>query len=101
MRASRFSDEQIIGILHEHEAGAKTLGLVIPGRTYRHRLRRLLEPEFLYESLVDGLYFVNIRYMFSGARLTFIRGYKATDQGWLAFEEPAGLPSPGAASEGS
>jgi putative transposase len=24
MKASRFSEEQIIGILHEHEAGAKT-----------------------------------------------------------------------------
>jgi hypothetical protein len=55
---------------------AKTLGLDIPERTYRHGLRQLLEREFLYESLVDGLYFVNIRYMFNGDRLTFIRGYK-------------------------
>jgi hypothetical protein len=60
---------------------AKTLGLDIPERTYRHGLRQLLEREFLYESLVDGVYFVNIRYMFNGDRLTFIRGYKLKGAG--------------------
>lgn len=71
---------------------AKTLGLDIPERTYRHGLRQLLEREFLYESLVDGVYFVNIRYMFNGDRLTFIRGYKLKDtngQGELPLGEPA------------
>ena len=63
---------------------AKTLGLDIPERTYRHGLRQLLEREFLYESLVDGLYFVNIRYMFNGDRLTFIRGYKLKGSGTQA-----------------
>ena len=38
---------------------AKTLGLDIPDRTYRHRLRQLLERKFLYEGPVDGLYFAN------------------------------------------
>lgn len=77
---------------------ARTLGLDIPERTYRHGLRQLLEREFLYESLVDGLYFVNIRYMFNGDRLTFIRGYKLKGsgaQGELPLPEPvmASLPT--------
>ena len=79
---------------------AKTLGLDIPERTYRHGLRQLLEREFLYESLVDGLYFVNIRYMFNGDRLTFIRGYKlkgASAQTELPLEETLALAAPDAA----
>src|SRR5262245_17566890 len=70
---------------------AKQRGLEIAERTYRHGLRQLLEREFLFESLVDGLYYVNIRYMFNGDRLTFIRGYKLkrdTGQGELALEGP-------------
>lgn len=76
---------------------AKTLGLDMPERTYRHGLRQLLEREFLYESLVDGVYFVNIRYMFNGDRLTFIRGYKlkgTSSQGELPLEDVAALPAP-------
>jgi hypothetical protein len=76
---------------------AKTLGLDIPERTYRHGLRQLLEREFLYESLVDGLYFVNIRYMFNGDRLTFIRGYKLKkpgEQGELPLGDLEALPAP-------
>jgi hypothetical protein len=69
---------------------AKTLGLDVPERTYRHGLRQLLEREFLYESLVDGVYFVNIRYMFNGDRLTFIRGLRWTPKiGQLAKVHPA------------
>lgn len=76
---------------------AKTLGLDIPERTYRHGLRQLLEREFLYESLVDGVYFVNIRYMFNGDRLTFIRGYKlkeASGQGELPLDDLPALAAP-------
>lgn len=76
---------------------ARQRGLDIPERTYRHGLRQLLEREFLYESLVDGVYFVNIRYMFNGDRLTFIRGYKlkrSDGQGELPFAEPPALPAP-------
>jgi hypothetical protein len=67
-------------------------------------LRQLLEREFLYESLVDGLYFVNIRYMFNGDRLTFIRGYKlrkSDGQGELPLDEVVPLAPPALASEGS
>ena len=55
---------------------AVELGYKIPERTFRHGLRQLLETEFLFESLVEGVYFVNIRYMFNGDRLTFVGGYQ-------------------------
>jgi len=55
---------------------AVDMGYTIPERTFRDGLRQLLEKEFLYESLVEGVYFVNIQYMFNGDRLTFIKGYQ-------------------------
>lgn len=45
-------------------------------RTYRRGLRELLEREFLFRSPSDGVFFVNIRYMFNGDRLAFVKGYK-------------------------
>jgi hypothetical protein len=45
-------------------------------RSYRRGLRELLEREFLFRSLIDGVFFVNIRYMFNGDRLAFVKGYK-------------------------
>ena len=44
--------------------------------TYYNGLRELLEKEFLYRSPYDGTFFVNIRFMFNGDRLAFVRGYK-------------------------
>lgn len=44
--------------------------------TYRRGLRELLEKEFLFLSPYQGLYFVNIRYMFNGDRLAFVTGYR-------------------------
>jgi hypothetical protein len=45
-------------------------------RTYRRGLRELLDREFLFRSPSDGVFFVNIRYMFNGDRLAFVRGYQ-------------------------
>jgi len=45
-------------------------------RTYRRGLRELLEREFLFRSPSDGVFFVNIRYMFNGDRLAFVTGYR-------------------------
>jgi len=45
-------------------------------KTYHRGLRELLEKEFLYLTLYPGVFFVNIRYMFNGDRLAFVRGYK-------------------------
>lgn len=51
----------------------------IPGlsdRTYRRGLRELLDLEFLYRSPTEGVFFVNIRYLFNGDRLAFVQGYR-------------------------
>ena len=45
-------------------------------RTYQRGLRELLDREFLFRSPSDGVFFVNIRYMFNGDRLAFVKGYK-------------------------
>ncbi|HEU5380261.1 MAG TPA: hypothetical protein VFV38_32965 [Ktedonobacteraceae bacterium] len=44
--------------------------------TYYNGLRELLEKEFLFRSPNPGLFFVNIRFMFNGDRLAFVKGYK-------------------------
>ena len=43
--------------------------------TFYDGLRELLTKEFLYRSVADGVFFVNIRYMFNGDRLAFVKGY--------------------------
>lgn len=48
----------------------------IAERTYQRGLRELLDREFLFKSPSDGVFFVNIRYMFNGDRLAFVKGYK-------------------------
>jgi hypothetical protein len=65
--------------------------------TYYEGLRELLEKEFLFRSPNPGLFFVNIRFMFNGDRLAFVKGYRLKDtskQGELPLEEPAALPTP-------
>jgi hypothetical protein len=44
-------------------------------RTYQRGVRELLEKEFLFRSPSDGVFFVNIRFMFNGDRLTFVKSY--------------------------
>jgi hypothetical protein len=47
----------------------------IAERTYQRGLRELLDKEFLYRSPSEGVFFVNIRYMFNGDRLAFVKAY--------------------------
>lgn len=62
--------------------------------TFRRSLRELLEKEFLFRSPYDGTFFVNIRFMFNGDRLAFVKGYKLrqaeAEQGTLplSVEQP-------------
>jgi hypothetical protein len=44
-------------------------------RTYRRGLRELLDKGFLFRSPSEGVFFVNIRYMFNGDRLAFVKAY--------------------------
>jgi hypothetical protein len=39
-------------------------------------LRELVDREFIFRSPNPGLFWVNIRYMFNGDRLAFVKGYK-------------------------
>jgi len=48
-------------------------------RTFNRGLRELLEKEFLYRSTLASKFFVNIRFMFNGDRLAFVRGYRLKD----------------------
>lgn len=45
-------------------------------RTYNRSLKELLDREILFKSLINGVFFINIRYMFNGDRLAFVQGYK-------------------------
>lgn len=54
---------------------AKTFNPDINDRTYRRGVKELLDKEILFRSLSDGVFFVNIRYMFNGDRLAFVKGY--------------------------
>ena len=45
-------------------------------RKYHRALRELLEKEILFRSPADSIFFVNIRFMFNGDRLAFVKGYQ-------------------------
>jgi hypothetical protein len=71
-------------------------------RTYQRGVRELLEKEFLYRSPSDGVFFVNIRFMFNGDRLAFVRSYHlkgSARQQELPLAEVTSLPAP--ADDGS
>jgi len=44
-------------------------------RTFYRGLKDLLDNGFLFKSAIDGVYFVNITYMFNGDRLAFVKGF--------------------------
>ena len=62
-------------------------------RTFRRGLRELLQKEFLYRSTSDGVFFINIRFMFNGNRLAFVRTYHLKGAG-QQHELPLGDPTP-------
>jgi hypothetical protein len=69
----------------------------ISDRTYQRGVRELLEKEFLYRSPSDGVFFVNIRFMFNGDRLAFVKSYHlkdATRQQELPLLDVTPLSSP-------
>jgi hypothetical protein len=74
-----------------------TLSILTSGMkktTYYNGLRELLEKEFLFRSPYDGTFFVNIRFMFNGDRLAFVKGYKLKNtnaQGELPLDETRAL----------
>jgi Firmicute plasmid replication protein (RepL) len=96
MRANPGSDE-----IKLNQYVAKDHG--ISDRTYQRGVRELLEKEFLYRSPSDGVFFVNIRFMFNGDRLAFVRTYHmkgASRQEELPLAEMTTLPAPSDAGKG-
>ena len=66
-------------------------------RTYQRGVRELLAKEFLYRTTSGGVFFVNIRFMFNGDRLAFVRTYHVKNtsaQTDLSLEgPPLAMPS--------
>lgn len=92
MRANPGSDEIKLNQYLARDHG-------ISDRTYQRGVRELLEKEFLFRSPSDGVFFVNIRFMFNGDRLAFVRTYHLKGAGrqqeLLLGDRPA-VPSPAA-----
>jgi hypothetical protein len=72
MRANPGSDEIKLNQFVARDHG-------ISDRTYQRGVRELLEKEFIYRSPSDGVFFVNIRFMFNGDRLAFVKSYHLRD----------------------
>jgi hypothetical protein len=90
MRANPDRDEIKLNLYVARDHG-------ISDRTYQRGVRELLEKEFLYRSPSDGVFFVNIRFMFNGDRLAFVRTYHlkgASRQQELPLAETPALPAP-------
>jgi hypothetical protein len=90
MRANPGSDEIKLNqyVAKDHD---------ISDRTYQRGVRELLEKEFLFRSPSDGVFFVNIRFMFNGDRLAFVKSYHLKDsarQEELPLAERPALPAP-------
>ena len=80
------TDQIILSSYHGKQAG-------LSERSYYRGLRDLLEKEILYASPADSVYFLNIRYLFNGNRLHFVRSYHLaaatkTNQQGLDFDKP-------------
>ena len=73
-------DQIVLSAYHGKKAG-------LTQRTYYRGLRDLLEKELLYASPVDNIYFLNIRYLFNGNRLHFVRSYHLKELGRHAAPE--------------
>lgn len=91
MRANPSSDEIKLNVYVAKDRG-------LSDRTYQRGVRELLEKEFLYRSPSDGVFFVNIRFMFNGDRLAFVKSYhlKKTEarQQELLLETVPAIPAP-------
>jgi hypothetical protein len=90
MRANPGSDEIKLNQYVARDQG-------ISDRTYQRGVRELLEKEFLFRSPSDGVFFVNIRFMFNGDRLAFVKSYHlkgSPRQEELPLVEIPSLPAP-------
>lgn len=95
MRANPGSDEIKLNAYLARDHG-------LSDRTYQRGVRELLEKEFLFRSPSDGVFFVNIRFMFNGDRLAFVRSYHlkgAGRQQELQLGDAPALPAPSGSND--
>jgi hypothetical protein len=50
-------------------------------RTFQRGLRELIERKFLYRGTIQGMFWINIQYMFNGNRLAFVKAYQIKGSG--------------------
>ena len=74
--------ELVISQLHEKQDDDQVLlssflakGAGIEERTYQRGLRDLQDRDVLFASHIDGLFYINIQFMFNGNRLHFVKSY--------------------------
>lgn len=60
-------------------------------RTFRRGVRELLDKEFIFRSPTEGIFFVNIRFMFNGDRLAFVKAFKRKGSGQQQGELNLGI----------
>jgi len=76
--------------LNFYTASLQCEGLTL--RTYQRGLRELLSREVLFRSPLTDTYFINIRCLFNGDRLAFVKGYlrkpMVPNQGQLTLNAP-------------
>lgn len=60
----------------------------ISDRSYQRGVRELLEKQFLFRSPSDEVFFVNIRFMFNGEQLAFVRTYHLKGSARRAVRQP-------------
>jgi hypothetical protein len=51
-------------------------GIPLARATFYRGLRELLDRDFLFRTPWEGTYFINVRYLFNGDRLAFVKGYQ-------------------------
>jgi hypothetical protein len=51
-------------------------GILMARTTFYRGLRELLDRDFLFRTPWEGTYFINVRYLFNGDRLAFVKGYQ-------------------------
>jgi hypothetical protein len=51
-------------------------GIPLARTTFYRGLRELLDRDFLFRTPWEGTYFINVRYLFNGDRLAFVKGYQ-------------------------
>lgn len=84
LHAKSGQDQVALSAFYAKEAG-------IEARTYQRGLRDLLDKEILFATPAEGLFFINIQYIFNGDRLHFIKSFYARPAKELASDPQRSL----------